>query len=312
MGLSKKKQTTDTTQTQQNQATTTPNVPDWISQPAQNIAGGINSMIGQGASTYAPQTNALQQKTWADAANLPSYGGTDFSGAEGAIGKIGPVENQSLLTGLDQYYTPFKDQVLNPVLNDYDTQSGITRAAQAAAGAKNSAFQGSRYGVQEAATEGELARGRAATEGGLLDRLYTSATGLSADDANRRQQAGVTNQQGQISQAQLQQSLAGMRSQEGMGIADDARARLALQAGLGQQQYEQENAARQFPIEYQRQMAGLLQGLNPALYTGQDVTGTSSGTGKSTTTANQGMGAWFGDLLTASAASAAKGATMAI
>lgn len=308
MALSSKKQRTDTTSHQTNTATQTPDVPDWIKQPAMNLAGGINAMIGQGPAAYTPQSNALQNQAWTGAANMKGYGGTDFSGAEKAIGNIGNVSGESVLSGLENYYNPFKEQVLNPVLSDYDVQSGETRAGQAAEAAKNRAFQGSRYGLQEAATEGQLARGRAATEGGLLRDMYTEATGLSAGDAARRQQAAMGNQQAQIQEAQLQQQLAQQRSQEGFAQSADERARLAAQSALGQQQYETEAQQKQFPIEYQRQMEGLLQGLNPALFTGQTSTGTTDATGRSTTTANQSLGSWFGDFLTAAGSAAASAA----
>lgn len=308
MALSSKKQKTETTSQQQNTAQTTPDVPDWIKQPAMNLAGGINSLIGQGPTAFTPQTNELQRNTWNQGADLKGYGGTDFSGAQGAIGGIGDIQGESVLSGLENYYNPYKEQVLNPVLSDYDETAGITRAGQAAAAAQNKAFQGSRYGIQEAATEGQLARGRSAAEGGLLSDMFTQATGLSAGDAARRQAAATSNQGAAISRAGLEQSLAAQRSQEGLALSADEQARLRTQAGLGQQQFETEAGIKQYPLEYQKQMEGLLQGLNPALFTGQTNTGTSTGTGSSTTTANQSLGSWFGDFLTAGAQAAGKAA----
>jgi hypothetical protein len=333
MGLSSKSQKTETTQKQEQHATTTPNVPDWIQQPAQKLAGQIGEWTGQ-AGAFTPETNDLQRQTWAKAGQLT---GPDFSASRGLLNGVTPVtperissgdvQGESLLTNLEAYYNPFKDQITNPVLNDYDFQSDQTRAAQAAAAAKNgAAFRGSRYGVQEGETEGALARGRAATEGGLLKDMFSESTRLSASDADRRQQAALANQNAKLTADQSNQgafqragefntttdlnragALAGLETSEG----SEDRANLGAQAALGQGQFEIENAIKQFPLEYQKQLEGLLAGLNPALFTGQTVDGTMTGTGSSTTTANQSLGSWLGDWLLASAGGASSAAKAA-
>jgi hypothetical protein len=381
MGWSDKTQKTATTSTQNttqnNTATTTPNVPDWILRPTANLAGNIENIAGNW-SNYAPSTNALQDQAWTGAANLK---GPDYSASTNLINGVNPltvqnvgsrdiqagnigtddissnnVSGESLLTGLENYYNPFKDQLTNPVLADYDVQAGQTRAAQAADAARNGgAFRGSRYGIQEGETEGNLARGRAATEGGLLKDMFTESTNLSGQDAARRQQASIANQSAALAAAQSNQNArlaaaqsnqstglsaaqsnqakgleadlanqaAGIdtgkfntntdlaRAHELSGLQDSAgaadRANITMQAGAGQNQYDVANQIKQFPLEYQKQIEGLLQGLDPSLFTGQTIsgssTGTSTGTGTSNTTAGQGLGAWLGDALLAFAGS---------
>lgn len=228
MGLSSKKQktasntTSNTAQNTASTATTTTSVPDWIKNPTMANASNINAIIGAGAGAYTPQLSDLQKQAFDAAGNLTTSGylgqaggvlnnigdavynpytsqgytgqGYDASGYDASGYTAKDYEASSLLDGgLDKYFNPYKDQVLNPVLADYDTQAGQTRAAQAASAAKNRAFQGSRYGVQEAQTEGQLARGRAATEGGLLSDMYGQATGLAATDAAARNQAAAAN-----------------------------------------------------------------------------------------------------------------------
>jgi hypothetical protein len=332
MGFSDKKQKTETTQTQHQTGTTTPNVPDWIQQPAQGFAKNIGDLMGQSAS-FTPSVNPVQQAGWEGALklNTPDYSQSrDILNGIGSTSadqvSAGDVEGQSLLTNLEAYYNPFKDQITNPVLNDYDFQSGQTRAAQAADAARNASFRGSRYGVQEGETEGALARGRATTEGGLLKDMFSESTRLSADDANRRQQAALANQAAQLQAAQTNQS-ANQRAGEfnvgtefnraqGLGsLAESAsaadRANVGAQVNAGQNMHETANEITQYPLEYQKQLEGLLAGLDPSLYTGQSITGDSTGTGSSETTANQSLGAWLGDWLLASAGGASSAAKAA-
>ena len=305
--MSSKKTTDSTTNTN---STTTPNVPTWISQPSQALAGQISALQAGGSAKYAPGVSNLEQQAATAAGNLtgsPYYGqaAQAANATPNAVsgGAIDPITGQSLLTNLSSYYTPFKDQVLNPVLADYDAQSGMTRAAQAAAAAKGGAFGGSRYGIQEAQTEADLARGRASTEGGLLNSMYTQATGLSAQDAAARQAAMTSNQGAQENTAgrvqaaseanqQAQLAKAGLLSGIGTAQGADTRANVALQGQLGQQETELQNEIKQYPLKYQAQLESLLSGLNPQMYVGSNVTGTSSG--HSTETSDPGLLGYLG------------------
>ena len=300
MSNKKTSQSGSSTQANTSTATTTPNVPDWIADPSKQIAGNIQGFLNQGPDAYTPQTSALQQQAFNTAGTLGAGSSQYLSQAGDALNSVGnisadQVTGQSLLTNLSDYYNPFKDQVLNPVLADYDVQSGQTRAAQAAAAAKNQAFQGSRYGIQEANTEDALARGRATTEGGLLNQMYTSATGLSGEDAARRQSAMTSNQSANLAAAQANQSAELQKAQQlaalGISTGSEDRANLGVQAGLGGILTDQQNAARQYPLTYQQQQESLLSGLDPSLYTGKtvDASGTQTGTSNSTTTQDPGL-----------------------
>lgn len=270
---------TTTTQSQTSAGTTagstTPNVPDWLKAPAQSLAGNIGALQGQGYAAFMPQPSALQTLANNNAAGLaPSAA---YGQASDALKNVPNVGGQSLLTGLSQYYNPFKDQVLNPVLSDFDANSGTVRAAQAAAAARGGAFGGSRYGIAQAQTEDNLARGRATTEGGLLNQMYTQATDLSGQDAARRQAADTSNQAAALQKAGL---LTGLGSAQ----SADARGNVALQGQLGQQQTALDNIKQQYPLQFQSQLESLLSGLNPGMFTGQSTTGTSTGKQDSTGT----------------------------
>lgn len=280
MGLSTKK--TKSTST----ATTTPNVPDWLAQPAQGFGTALQGFQAQGPEAYTPELSTLQGQAFTNAGALkPNAGYDDAAGmVKGADTTFDPgnVQGESLLSGLDQYFTPYRDKVLNPVLADYDEQSGKTRAAQAASGARNGAFGGSRFALREGQTEGELARGRASTEGSLLSDMFSQATSLSGQDAARRQAAaegnagrGLTAQTAGTS-AQLQAG--GLLSNIAGAQGADNRSNIDLQDKLGGEQTDFQTKIKQFPIEYQQALEGLFSGINPGLFTGQTVN--STGTGK--------------------------------
>jgi hypothetical protein len=283
--MSSKKTTTDTSGTQSQQSTSTPNVPDWISQPAQAMAGNINSLIAQGPGGYTPQMSALQKQAVTGAAGLTTPDA--YGQASDTLNGVPNVQGQSVLDNLSAYYNPFQSQVLNPAMADYDYQAGQTRAAQAAQAAQGGAFGGSRYGVQAAQTEGDLARGRAATEGGLLNQMYTQATGLSAGDAANRQAAMLANQN-----AALQKG--GLLTNLGTAEATTAGKNVELQNAVGGEATAQENAARQYPLQYQQQVEGLLQGLNPQMYTGQSTQGSGTESSHATTVQDPGLLASIG------------------
>lgn len=284
MGLSSKKTTTNTQATGTNTTTATPSVPDWLANPYKTSATQVGQLQTMDPSQFAPQTSALEQQAMTGASNLtPS---TNYDTATSQLNGINytpqQVQGQSLLTGLDQYYNPYKDQVLNPVLNDMDVQAGQTRAAQSAQEAATGSFRGSRAGIAEGETEGNLARARATTEGGLLNDMYNTATGLSSQDAARRQEAQTTNASSGIAANSQRLQGAGLLSTIGQAQGADARANVGTQATMGALQQQIADAQRQEPLTYQTQMQGLLAGLDPSLFTGKTVDGTDTSTSNST------------------------------
>jgi len=300
MGMSDKKTTTQQqTQQQGNTAfsqTTTPNVPTWISDPAQAMAGQVGALTAQGPNAFMPTTSALENQTTQAAANFSPT--NDLTSAGAAYSGVPDVQGQSLLTGLDQYMSPYLSDVVNSTLGDYDVQAGKTRAAQAAAAAQGGAFQGSRYGVQEAATEGELARGRAATESGLLNQGFTTAAGLSAQDAAARQAAQTANQQAALAKAQ------GLL---GVGTAQNAEqlAALGVQTQAGQRATEEQQMQQQYPLTFGLQTEGLLSGLNPALFTGSSSSGTGDSSSSGTMSGTQSVSDPIGNISKLMAAASA-------
>lgn len=263
------KKTTDTTQNQNSTSTTTPNVPDWLLNPAQTVAGQFGTLLGGNASDYTPQTSALQQGAFNAAPNLSTS--PDLGAAAGMVSGAQPVHGSSLLTNLSSYYNPFESAVMDPTMAAFDQQAGMTTAQQEAQGAQSQAFGGSRYGIQQAQTAGQLALARAQTQGGLLNDMYGQAVTASNEDAGRQQQADLANQSSNLTGA-------GLLANIGQDTDASHLANLNAQDVLGSQETAQNNTAAQYPLTYQTQLESLLQGLNTGQYSGQttDASGTSN------------------------------------
>lgn len=286
MGLSSKKSTTKET------ATTTPNVPDWLLKPAQGFATQLAQFQEQGPAAYTPTVAPAMQQTWADAGGLTT--GAQFDQASGLLGGVDyDLAGSKASDFMGAYRDLFDKDIIDPVLSDFDVEAGKTRAAQAASGARNAAFRGGRFGLREAATEGELSRGRAATYGGLLKDAANFALTGAQGDAARAQAAAEGNRSAQFQGA-------GLLSNIGTAQGADTRATLDLRNRYGAQATDIENAIKQYPLEYQQQLQGLFAGINPSDYIGQTINSTS----KSKSSGS--LGALLGDMLIAGASGAGK------
>lgn len=173
------------------------------------------------------------------------------------VGPTARVSSQSLLDGLDNYISPYTDQVVDTSLAEYDEQSGRNRARLAAEGAANNAFGGSRFAVREGIFEGETDRLRALTEAGLRDQAFNTGANLSSQDADRRQQASSANaaadnartaQQAQLDQQSLLSDVAA-QNQAGQFNAGLEQQGLLADAGFQQQaNIANQNAANDFAL----------------------------------------------------------------
>ncbi len=132
---------------------------------------------------------------------------------------LGPTANatasdasaQSLLTGMSNYQNPFNNEVTSRALQDFDMDAERTRARQMAEGARAGAFGGSRFGIAQAQTEGELARARGSLDAGLRAQGFDTAAALSGQDAGRRQDTSLFNAQNQTGISALNAGAANAR-----------------------------------------------------------------------------------------------------
>lgn len=193
---------------QRTTSTTTPTNPGWVNSALQGYTGAVN---GWGTNTNAQDlvapTSPLQQRAFDQAGALTSP--TQFTEASDIA--RGAVNNGTL----QDWMSPYTQDVVDTTLAGYDQNAGRTRAAQAAAGARNGAFGGSRFGVQGASTEGELARGRASAEAQLRNQAFNTGAGLFGDAQNRNLSA------------------AGLLGNLGSAQGSNDRANIGLLADLG-------------------------------------------------------------------------------
>lgn len=211
-GGSKKKTSTTTTGT----STTTPNNPVWVSQGLEGLGNKIMGLSALDPKSFVAGPSSLQTKAFENAANLTSSpyfgqagdifgnvakaGANTYDATTGEAVGYDPVTGEaqgytasSLLEGLDRYMSPYTNDVVNSALADYDYGAGATRANQSLEEARSGAFGGSGAAIGRSLTEGELARGRAATSAQLRDQAFTRGAGLSATDAGFRNQAAQFN-----------------------------------------------------------------------------------------------------------------------
>jgi hypothetical protein len=189
-------------------------------------AARVGSPIGATASAY--QAPAV--------ANAPTVSATRYDPSQIYSGNIDNATNAaatsanaaSLLDNLPAYQNPYQQQVVSAALADYDNNAAQQRAALEARGARTGAFGGSRFGIAEGQMEGDLARGRASLEAGLLDQGFNTAAGLSQSDAGLRQQANLFNAQNDTGISQFNASSANSRAVAQAGY--DMQAQLANQS----------------------------------------------------------------------------------
>jgi hypothetical protein len=274
MGLFSKKTKTKTNQT--TTATTTPVLPDWLSTSYQGLNDKIGSTFGGiDPKTYVPGPNPLQTQAGAGAMNLTAPGGSSdiLRGVAGA----GPqtVQGASLLDNLDSYFSPYKKNVIDTSLADYDFGAGQTRAQDQLAKAGDSTFGGSGGAIQTALSNEGLARGRGALSAGLYDQGFTQAAGLSGQDADRRQQASIAN--AGFGESALQRQLSA-----GTALGNNDRANIDTQSAVGGGLRDIQTQQNQGPIQLLMQQIAAQSGLNLGdLFKGSTSTGTLNGTSTS-------------------------------
>jgi len=171
--------------------------------------------------------------------------------------RMGPASQASASQGIQfsqPYENRFTDQVVNTTLNNFDEFAGRQRAQEAAQAAGNNAFSGSRFGVQRAITEEQIARERASQEAGLRFGAQDRAFGLGMQDAGMASQVSQSNAAAanQMAQAQAmmdqQRLMANMDARNQAGQFGAAAGNQAAMFNAGSQ-----NTARQFGAGAQNQ-----------------------------------------------------------
>lgn len=245
--------------TQKVNQTVTPTNPSWVTGALQGYTG----QVGQWAANTNPRdlvapASPLQQQAFSQAAAMNGASGQPAYDYFGRAAELGNAGSGSAAGLIGDYMSPYQGQVIDAAMADYDANAGRLRAAQAAQGAANKAFGGSRYGVQEAQTEGELGRGRSGILANLLNQGYGQA--LSAAQEQRGREL----------------SGAGLFGSLGSAQGADERANIGLLSDLGAQQ-------RGIDANYRTADLSMLQALGQlygqgqyGLFQGQNQQGTTT------------------------------------
>jgi len=299
MGLSNKKsKTNETSQTQQNVTTTRTN-PAFVEDAIKGFTGKVGGLLDRNPLDFVAGADPLQTQAASSAAGL--------GGWRAGLSRAGEIANQaagattapaSLLDNLDDYMSPYREDVVDTTLADMDVDAGRTRAAQAAAGARNAAFGGSRFGVREAQTEGELSRARSAADAQLRDTMFNTGARLSSEDAGRRQQAALADADRRLSAGGLMGQLADLE-------ASGARGDIATQMAAGGALRDIEGEKRQSQLGLLGAVGDLLGKGQFDLFSGQNTNGVTNSTGTSTTTSSGGLLSQIGQAIQIASSAAA-------
>jgi len=278
------KSKTTTSSTGSFNTTTTPVVPDWATSPVQTATNRVGSLMNLDPNALVAPANPLQQQAAATAGGLSAdtswlnpymQADTPFASGGKAYDWVG------------RYMNPYLNQVVDTTAADLDANAGQVRAQQALNLAGSGAFGGSGAALTQSMTEGELARARGTTLGGLQSQGYQMALQAAAGDADRATQARIAN---------AQMALQDRAQKVGLQFNSDAnqRANVAAQAEVGGALRGVDQEQRQAPITNNQQIVAMLQGLPLGLFAGQTQAGTNTETGTSKTKGFS-VGASFSD-----------------
>lgn len=263
----------------------TPTNPAFVSQGLGQLGTQATGLAAQDPYSFVadPNKSLLQAQGGATALTNPQ----GFADAQTALKTGTGAQGQSLLTGLDSYFSPFQKNVVDTTLAGFDHNAGYTRAQDTLARAGDTTFGGSGGAIQSALNEQNIARDRASTQATLENQGFTTAAGLSNMDAQRRQDA-------------ISQQIAAAQGLSGNAAAQGANAQsnVAAQSSIGQILQQIAQARASAPINSLGSISSIFSSLPLNLLHGTDAAGAENSTtnGTSTTKSSDPLGS-IGSLL---------------
>lgn len=193
-----------------------PTNPQWVTDGAQSLSNTIMNLGTKDPKSYVADADPLQTLAATNAGKLttsPLYGqaadifkqagqapastyqaqGYQAQGYNPTMGEASSMSAASLLDGLQNYMSPYTQNVVDTTLAGFDVDAGRQRAQAALNEAQTGAFGGSGAALSRSMLGEALSRNRAQTEAQLRDQAFTQGSGLSVQDAGFRQQAAATN-----------------------------------------------------------------------------------------------------------------------
>jgi hypothetical protein len=199
----------------------------------QMVRGQQISAQGYGGAQIAPMERISGQQVSAQ-----GYGGAMIDPAaqaraeQAARAGIRDVSSATGAAGMQAYFNPFEEQVVQGALGDIERARQMQQMQGAAAAQRAGAFGGSRQGVAESLTNEAALRQSANTAAQLRSQGFETAAGLGQQDAARALQAQMANQGVDMS---LEQANAQLRQQVGLSNQEAINRRAMEQAGMSQQ-----------------------------------------------------------------------------
>jgi len=183
--------------------------------------GQFQDYLTQGAGTIGQGLAALREST----AGVPGLFDQAATQAVGTGETFVPTAE-----GLQPYLDPYQQLVTQEALTEYDRQADIQRNQLAAQAVQGGAFGGSRFGIQGAELDRNLADIKSRRVFEDLSRNFSQAQNAAstAFENQQRRGQGISGLLGQIGQAQSQE---GSRLGQGIGQFGTLQANLA---GIGQ------------------------------------------------------------------------------
>lgn len=268
-----KKTTTKTNQ--QTHMVQTPNNPEFVSKGIEGLAGQVTDLSKADPYSFVAGPDALQTQAAQGASALSS---SPVQGILNGVATAGPqsVQAASLLDNLPAYMSPYTKDVVDASLADYDFGAGQQDAQARLDLGGDTTFGGSGGALYRSALGGQLARGRGTLSAGLRDQAFNTGASLSGQDADRRQQASMSN-------ASLAEQALARQAAAAQAMGSEGRANVDTQSQIGAilQQLAQTRAVA--PLSLLGTQATLFGGLPLGLLQGQTQDGTMSGTSTSKT-----------------------------
>lgn len=257
-GGSKKKESSTSTAT--TSSTTTPTVPDWLQQQTKDLLGTNNRLAGANPLDYVAGSNVNLDRAGTGATNLSGTPWAYDAAGDLARGASNTGWTDSFVNGdggagakgssyIKDYMNPFERDVVGATVADLDISDGKTRAQQALTMARNGAFGGSGAALTQSATEGELARARAASLGDIRSRGFETAVQAGQGDAGRYLADQAQRFGFGISANNQKLDAARSISDNATAFGANERANIATQMEVGNNAREIENAQRQAPLD---------------------------------------------------------------
>lgn len=165
-------------------STTTTTAPDWLMDLLKTNTDKATTLASADPSSYVAGPNPYQTAAIRTAGDLTGSPWNFDASAQ----TIRSLMGQGAQTGADfmsKYESPYKKDVVDAAMADFDANAGKTRAAQKLDIANQGAFGGSGAALTRSATEGELSRARNSGLSNLLDTMFNRSASYGMQDADR-------------------------------------------------------------------------------------------------------------------------------